>query len=80
MEQFIFREAEMDDAYRRADADLRLAVRDDAGAITVEGLERVRGLIFAAHDFVGLSKTDEAIRELNTVIDIKIGLGDKQPD
>lgn len=76
MEQFIFREAEMDDAYRRADADLRLAVRVDASQETVDGLERVRALIFAAHDFVGLSDTARAIEELNKVIEIKTGLGE----
>ena len=74
MEQFIFREAEMDDAYRQADADLRLATREQLRAEVVVGLERVRSLIFTAHDYVGLGKTAEAINELNTVIGIKVGL------
>ena len=74
LEQFIFREAEMDDAYRQADTDLRLAVRECASPTVIAGLERVRTLIFAAHDFVGLGRTDDAINELNTVIGIKIGL------
>ena len=74
MEQFIFREAEMDDAYRQADADLRLATRDCAPVERLAALERVRGLIFKAHDFVGLGKTADAVIELNQVIDMKIGL------
>ena len=74
MEQFIFREAEMDDAYRQADMDWRHAVREQLASEVVDGLERVRSLVFAAHDFVGTGETAEAIRELNTVIGIKVGL------
>ena len=74
LEQFIFREAEMDDAYRQADTDVRLAVREGLPTEFVDGLQRVRSLIFAAHDLVGLGKAQEAARELNTVIGIKIGL------
>ena len=73
-EHFIFREAEMDEAYRQADGDLRLAVREQLAPDVIAGLERVRSLIFAAHDYVGLGKPAEAINELNTVIGIKVGL------
>jgi hypothetical protein len=76
MEQFIFREAEMDDVYRQADTDWRRAVREQLAPDVVAGLERVRSLVFAAHDFVGLGQVDDAIRELNTVIGIKVGLED----
>jgi hypothetical protein len=64
----------MDDAYRQADMDWRNAVREQMAPEHVAGLERVRSLVFAAHDFVGLGQTAEAIRELNTVIGIKVGL------
>ncbi|MPZ49270.1 MAG: hypothetical protein GEU75_08220 [Dehalococcoidia bacterium] len=74
--QFFFREAEMDDAYRQADADCRLAVHAGSERETVSQLERVRQLIFDAHDLVGLEKIPEAVQELNKVIDIKIGLGE----
>ncbi len=74
LEQFIFREAEMDDAYRQADMDLRSAIREQLAPEVIAGFERVRTLIFSAHDFVGLGKTDEAIAELNTVIGLRIGL------
>ena len=75
--QFFFREAEMDDAYRHADADVRLAVHAGSDRETISQLERVRQLIFSAHDFVGWGNIPEAVQELNKVIDIKIGLGDK---
>jgi len=74
MEQFIFREAEMDDAFRQADMDLRVAIREQLSPDVIASLEKVRNLVFAAHDFVGLGQTVEAIRELNTVIGIKVGL------
>ena len=60
MEQFIFREAEMDDAYRQADMELRSAVREQLQPEVITGLERVRSLVFKAHDFVGLGQIDEA--------------------
>ena len=74
LEQFLFREAELDDTYRQADADVRLAERTDAEPETLAQLQRVREIIFAAHDFVGYEKIPEAIQELNKVIEIKIGL------
>jgi hypothetical protein len=74
LEQFIFREAEMDDAFRQADMDLRWATREQLARDVIAGFERVRDLVFAAHDYVGLGQTAEAIRELNTVIGIKVGL------
>jgi hypothetical protein len=74
MEQFIFREAEMDDAYRQADMDLRAAVREQIAADTVSGYQRIRDLVFSAHDYVGLGKIDEAVNDLNTVIGIRIGI------
>jgi hypothetical protein len=73
-EQFIFREAEMDDAYRQADTDLRLAQRASADNATLEHLERVRRIVFDAHDLVGLQKIAEAVQQLNQVVEIKIGL------
>ena len=74
MEQFIFREAEMDDAYRQADMELRSAVREQLSAEVIAGLDRVRSLVFRAHDQVGLGEIEGAIAELNTVIGIKVGL------
>ncbi len=74
MEQRIFREAELDDAYRQADADVRLAQRDGTDSATLAELQRVRGIIFSAHDLVGLGQMPEAVLELNKVVDIKIGL------
>ena len=74
MEQFIFREAEMDDAYRQADMDWRRAVREQLAPDVIAGFETVRSLIFSAHDFVGLGSVGDAIGELNTVIGIRIGL------
>ena len=74
MEQFIFREAEMDDAYRQADMEVRRAVREQLTPDVIAGFERVRSLIFSAHDYVGLGQVDEAIKELNTVIGISVGI------
>jgi hypothetical protein len=76
MEQFIFREAEMDDAFRQADMDLQAAVREQMEPHVIAGLEKVCSLVFAAHDYVGLGQTAEAIEALNTVIGIKVGLED----
>jgi hypothetical protein len=76
IEQFIFREAEMDDAYRQADMDVRLALREQLRPEVIAGLKKIRALVFAAHDYVGLGQTAEAIRELNSVIGIKVGLQD----
>lgn len=73
-EQFLFREAEMDDAYRQADADCRLAVRDGATPAALAPLEEVRAIVFRAHDLVGLGDVEEAIKELNRVVEIRIGL------
>ena len=74
MEQFIFREAEMDDAYRQADMEVRRAVREQLAPDVIAGFERVRALVFSAHDYVGLGEVDEAIKELNTVIGIRVGI------
>ena len=74
MEQFIFREAEMDDAYRQADMEVRRAVREQLAPDVIAGFERVRSLVFSAHDLVGLGQVDEAIKELNTVIGISVGM------
>ena len=73
-EQFIFREAELDDAYRQADADVRLAERAAGGSAAVAELMRLREIVFRAHDLVGWRRIPEAVHELNKVIDIKIGL------
>ncbi|MPZ47910.1 MAG: hypothetical protein GEU75_01100 [Dehalococcoidia bacterium] len=74
--QFFFREAEMDDVYRHADADVRLAVQAGSDRGIIAQLEHIRELVFNAHDLVGCENILEAVQELNKVINIKIGLGD----
>ena len=73
MEQLIFREAEMDDAYRQAEADVRLAETTGEGQ-TLAQLLRIRDIVSQAHDLVGLQAIPEAIQELNQVIEIRRGL------
>jgi hypothetical protein len=73
-EQFILREAELDDAYRNADAELREAESNDVGAVIVDELRRVRALVINAHDFVGESNIHAAIIELNQAVEGKLGL------
>ena len=75
MEQRLFREAELDNVYRQADADVRLAQRDGTDTATLRELERVREIVFRAHDLLGLGQMPAAIQQLNTVVEIKIGLG-----
>lgn len=66
-DHLIFREAEMDDAWRHADADVILAERDMLDQQDIDRLAWVRDLIFEAHDLVGDGQPLEAaakIREL----------------
>jgi hypothetical protein len=64
----------MDEAYRHADADLRMAVQTGADQGTISQLERIRQLIFSAHDNVGIEEIPQAVRDLNEVIEIKLGV------
>ena len=73
MEQLIFRETEMDDAYRQADADVRLAERASDGQTLAQSL-RIRDIVLRAHDLVGLQAIPEAIQELTQALAIRIGL------
>src|SRR5262245_40546428 len=75
-EQFILREAELDDAYRNADADLRQAESDEIAGPLVEELRRVRALVISAHALVGESNVRGAIEELNQAVEVKLGLGE----
>ena len=70
--QMVCRELELDDAYRRADMDVKEAVGDSSPAVAE--LERIRQLVITAHDFVGESKIEDAVQELNKVVEMKIGL------
>jgi hypothetical protein len=70
--QMVCRELELDDAYRRADMDLREA--ENESAATIAEFARVREIVTKAHDLVGESRLDEAIRELNGLVEMKIGL------
>jgi hypothetical protein len=79
-EQFYCREAELDDAYRHADMDLRLAEADSSSPELIRELARIRGHVLAAHDLVGESKVSEAVEELNRIVEIKIGLGEEAPE
>ncbi|HLF77745.1 MAG TPA: hypothetical protein VJB57_09680 [Dehalococcoidia bacterium] len=73
-EQMLFREAELDEAYRQADADVWLAARANADRESMAQLHRVRDLIFSAHDYVGDEDIEAAIAELGRIVDISIGL------
>jgi hypothetical protein len=71
-DQAVCRELELDDAYRRADMDLRDAAGESAE--TIERYGRVREIVIRAHDFVGESKIEDAVQELNKLVEMKIGL------
>ena len=71
-DQVVCRELELDDAYRRADMDLRDAAGEPAETIAQFG--RVREIVIKAHDFVGESKIEDAVQELNKLVEMKIGL------
>jgi hypothetical protein len=73
-EQFLFREAELDDTYRQADAELQLARRAGADPELLRHLECIREMVFRAHDYVGEGDMVRAMKELSGVIDIKIGI------
>ena len=74
-DQFLHREVELDDAYRHADMDLRLAEADQVGSQQISELQRVREHILKAHDLVGESNRAAAIEELDRIVEIQIGLG-----
>ena len=71
-DEMVCRELELDDAYRRADMDLREAAGEPTEAIAA--FVRVREIVINAHDFVGESKLEDAVQELNKLVEMKIGL------
>ena len=57
LEQFVYREAELDDLWRVVDTALSAARRDTRKRAEAESLERLLALVAQAHDFIG---SDEA--------------------
>ena len=72
--QFLCREVELDEAYLEADVALHLVEDEGIEPETFERAKLVRSLVLNAHDFLGESNLQAAVRELNKVIEIKIGL------
>jgi hypothetical protein len=52
--------------------DLREAEGEPAETIAAFG--RVREIVINAHDFVGESRLEDAVQELNKLVEMKIGL------
>jgi len=78
-EQFLLRELELDNAYRQADAELAEAQRvGDAERLAV--CQRSAGLVFAAHDLVGLERISEAIAKLSELVTLRLPAGAPVPD
>jgi hypothetical protein len=73
-DQFLCREIELDEAYVQADADLRSAQERSSEAEQLEQARTIRTLVLSAHDLLGDSEVAAAVKELNKVIEIKIGL------
>lgn len=74
--QFLCREVELDEAYLEADAEFRLTDDESETPETSERAKLIRSLVMNAHDLLGESDISAAVKELNRVIEIKIGLGD----
>jgi hypothetical protein len=74
--QFYCREAELDDAYRHADVDLKVAEEDAMDEKRVAEMRRIRQHVIRAHDLVGESNVNAAVDELSRIVEIKIGLGE----
>ena len=74
--QFYCREVELDDAYRHADVDFRLAESDEQD--NVDEFRLVREHVIRAHDLVGESNVSAAVAELSRIVEIKIGLGETE--
>ena len=71
---YLCREAELDDAYRHADADLKLAELEGSSPDRLRELVRMRDYVILAHDLVGERNAAAAVQELNRVVEMKIGL------
>ena len=72
--QFLCRELELDEAYLQADADLRSAQVGSSGELSIERARVIRSHVLKAHDLVGESDIPPAVQELNSVIEMKLGL------
>lgn len=72
MDEMLFRECEMDCAFRLADSDWSTAIRAHATGDDVERLEQVRTLVWQSHDLLGREQTGEAAHVLRQVIALKL--------
>jgi hypothetical protein len=69
-EEVLFREVELDCAFRLAESDLIDARRDGLSAARIELLEETLTHVVAAHDLVGVSRMTEAITALKQAIEL----------
>jgi hypothetical protein len=70
-EEYLFRECEMDCAYRLAELDLESARRNGRSTADIEVFEQVLALITRAHDLVGEERLDDAVALVRDAIDRK---------
>jgi hypothetical protein len=63
-EQLLFRECELDCAYRLAESDLEFEIRASGPGRAADLRSAVLAHVTAAHDLVGLARTVEAAKEL----------------
>lgn len=67
-EQLLFRECELDCAYRLAEADLESEIRASGPGRPTDLRGGVLTHVTAAHDLVGLARTEDAAKELRAAI------------
>jgi hypothetical protein len=70
-EQLLFRECELDCAYRLAEADLEFATRASGPGRATDLRGGVLTHVTAAHDLVGLARTADAAKELRGAIRLR---------
>jgi hypothetical protein len=71
LQELIVREVELDEVFRRVDSAVRTSQNDTAGLDGHEMLQRVRTLVFEAHDLAGAGQPLEAARRLRDAMSME---------
>jgi hypothetical protein len=70
-EQLLFRECELDCAYRLAESDLQFGIRAGGPGQATDLRRSLLTHVMAAHDLVGLARTADAAKELRGAIRLR---------
>jgi hypothetical protein len=70
-EQLLFRECELDCAYRLAESDLTFEIGETGPGRATDLRSAVLTHVTAAHDLIGLARTVDAANELRTAIRLR---------